>query len=59
MGIFYDFSKAFGSISHQILLRKLERYGIVGIPLKWIQSFLSGRSQRVKMSYLERGGRGT
>jgi hypothetical protein len=53
MGIFYDFSKAFDSISHQILLRKLERYGIVGIPLKWIQSFLSGRTQKVKLSYLD------
>jgi Reverse transcriptase (RNA-dependent DNA polymerase) len=53
MGIFYDFSKAFDSISHQILLKKLERYGIVGIPLKWIQSFLSGRTQKVKLSYLD------
>jgi Reverse transcriptase (RNA-dependent DNA polymerase) len=34
-------------------LKKLERYGIVGIPLKWIKSFLSGRTQRVKLSYLE------
>lgn len=35
MGIFYDFFKAFDSISHQILLKKLERYEIVGIPLQW------------------------
>jgi Reverse transcriptase (RNA-dependent DNA polymerase) len=53
MGVFYDFSKAFDSISHQILLKKLERYGIVGIPLKWIESFLSGRTQRVRISYIE------
>lgn len=46
MGIFYDFSKAFDSISHQILLEKLERYGIVGVPLQWIKSFLSGRTQK-------------
>jgi hypothetical protein len=53
MGIFYDFSKAFDSISHKILLKKLERYGIVGIPLKWIESFLSGRTQKVSLSYVE------
>jgi hypothetical protein len=34
-------------------LKKLERYGIDGIPLQWIQSFLSGRTQKVKLSYLD------
>ena len=42
-----DFSKAFDKVSHMKLLYKLEWYGIRGNTLKWISSFLSGRSQRV------------
>jgi Reverse transcriptase (RNA-dependent DNA polymerase)/Endonuclease-reverse transcriptase len=52
LGIFYDFSKAFDSISHRILFEKLQRYGIVGTPLNWIKSFLTGRKQKVSMQIL-------
>ncbi|MES9905973.1 MAG: reverse transcriptase family protein [Sedimenticola sp.] len=45
--IFLDFSRAFDKISHNLLLMKLERYGIKGNTLKWIGSFLSNRKQRV------------
>jgi len=55
LGIFYDFSKAFDSISHRILLEKLKKYGINGIPLKWIESFLSNRQQKVQMEVLKNG----
>jgi hypothetical protein len=51
MGIFYDFSKAFDSISHKILFEKLERYGVRGKPLEWIKSFLSNRTQKVVLNY--------
>jgi exonuclease III len=53
MGIFYDFSKAFDSISHKILFAKLERYGVRGKPLDWIKSFLSNRTQKVVLKYQE------
>jgi hypothetical protein len=51
MGIFYDFSKAFDSISHKISFQKLERYGVRGKPLEWIKSFLTNRTQKVVLTY--------
>ena len=48
IGIFIDFSKAFDTIDHKILLDKLNYYGIRGTPLSWIKNYLENRSQRVK-----------
>ena len=45
--IYTDFSKAFDSVPHQRLLNKIHAYGIRGKLLKWIESFLSDRKQRV------------
>ena len=43
--IFIDLQKAFGTVNHDILPHKLDDYWIRGLPNKWFQSFLSGRSQ--------------
>lgn len=48
VGIFLDAMKAFDSVNHSILLKKLENAGIRGSALAWFKSFLSGRNQRVK-----------
>ena len=48
-GVFLDFSKAFDTVNHMILLSKLDAYGIRGIPLKWFQSYLSDRKQYVEL----------
>ena len=45
--ILLDFSKAFDKVPHQRLLLKLQHYGIRGQFLSWIESFLTGRSQKV------------
>lgn len=50
LGIFLDISKAYDSINHEILLQKLERYGIRKTALKWIKSYLENRQQLVKIS---------
>ena len=44
-GIFIDLQKAFDTVNYNILLHKLDHYGIMGLPNKLFQSFLSGRSQ--------------
>ena len=46
--IFFDLKKAFDSVPIRRLLLKLERAGISGQLLRWIESFLSNRKQRVK-----------
>ena len=47
ISLFIDFKKAFDTVNHQILLRKLYAYGIRGTLLKWFEDYLTGRTQYV------------
>ena len=45
--VILDFSKAFDTVPHKILLHKLNNYGIDGKINKWIENILTQRQQRV------------
>ncbi len=49
-GIFLDFSKAFDTVHHGILINKLEKYGIRGIANDWFSSYLTGRKHFVSLN---------
>jgi len=45
IGLFIDFRKAFDCVDHNILISKLEKYGIRGTALRWITNYLLDRKQ--------------
>ena len=45
LGIFIDLSKAFETVDHKILTKKLELHGIKDCNLRWFGSYLSNRKQ--------------
>jgi hypothetical protein len=49
VGIFFDLTKAYDVINHDILLQKLEHYGIRGQINGWLKSYLTMRSQYVEI----------
>ena len=49
LGVFIDLSKAFDTVDHSILLRKLELYGITDRNYAWIKSYLSNRLQYIQI----------
>ena len=55
IGVFRDFSKAFDTMYHSILLNKLHHYGIRGSALDWVRSYLSNRQQFVTCNNVSSG----
>ena len=48
LGVFLDLSKAFDTLNHQILLNKLDKLGIRGLPKLWFSNYLNNRLQYVQ-----------
>ena len=47
--VYLDFRKAFDTVSHKRLLLKIKACGISGMVYDWIESWLTGRKQRVTL----------
>ena len=50
ISVYLDFSKAFDTVNHQILIAKLKKYGFRGFTEKWFTSYLRDRVQYVDIS---------
>ena len=48
--IFIDLKKAFDTVDHQILLEKMQFYGITGHAHKWFSSYLDNRKQYCRVN---------
>ena len=52
-GVFIDLKKAFDTIDHSLLLKKLDHYGVRGVSNDWLRSYLSDRKQYVSFNSLK------
>ena len=48
--VFLDLKKAFDTVNHDVLLSKLNNYGIKDIPHKWFTSYLDKRTQKCSIN---------
>ncbi|PKU33650.1 rna-directed dna polymerase from mobile element jockey-like [Limosa lapponica baueri] len=48
--VYLDFSKAFDTVSHNILVGKLRKCGLDKCTVNWIENWMNGRAQRVVIS---------
>ena len=57
VGIFLDLSKVYSVTNHNILVDKLDSYGVRGSSNMWFKSYLTNRTQFVEISQTERSNR--
>ena len=53
VGNFSDLKKAFDTINHELLLKKLECYGIRGIAFSWLKNYIEKRKQFVSLNNVD------
>ena len=49
--MFVDLSKAFDTVDHQILLKKIEYYGIAENYLRWFENYLKDQKHFISFEY--------
>ena len=49
ISLYIDFKKAFDTVNHNLLLIKLKKIGITDIALRWIESYLTNRTQQTQV----------
>ena len=49
IGVFIDLKKAFDTVDHGILIKKLKHYGVRGVASDWVKRYLSNRKQFVNI----------
>ena len=54
-GVFVKLQKAFDTVDHQILLTKLNQYGICRVSHDWFKSYLSNRNLYISMNGYDSG----
>jgi hypothetical protein len=50
LGLFIDLSKAFDTVDHKLLIKKMYHYGVRGISLDWFTDYLANRTQYVSLN---------
>ncbi|GAB0204380.1 mitochondrial enolase superfamily member 1 [Grus japonensis] len=51
--VYLDFSRAFDTVFHNILIGKLRKYGLDEWTVRWVENLLNGRAQKVVISSAE------
>ena len=55
VGVFVDLKKAFDTIDHKILIRKMMKYGFRGVVSNWLKSYITDREQIVQLGHCKSG----